>query len=142
MAYLAAVDDSATASPDGLAWFKIAEDNLDTATGQWGVDNMIAGGGWANFTLPACVADGQYLLRVEILALHSAYSQGGAQFYLSCANINVQGGGGAAAPDTVSLPGAYSQTDPSILINIYGATGQPDNDGKAYEGPGPRPITC
>jgi len=48
---------------------------------------MIAGTtdgiGWWDFTVPSCVAAGQYLMRVELIALHSAYSQGGAQFYMS-----------------------------------------------------------
>jgi len=44
---------------------------------------MIAGAGWWSFDLPACVAAGQYLLRVELIALHSAYAQGAAQFYMS-----------------------------------------------------------
>lgn len=32
---------------------------------------------------------GQYLLRVEQIALHVAETYGGAQFYLACAQINV-----------------------------------------------------
>lgn len=36
-----------------------------------------------NFNLPTCIANGDYLLRIETLALHSAYSAGGAQFYTS-----------------------------------------------------------
>lgn len=103
---------------------------------------MIANNGWANFTVPSCIAPGQYLLRVELLALHSAYSQGGAQFYMSCAQINVKGSGTFTPSQTVSLPGAYKATDPGILINIYGSTGAPDMGGKPYTAPGPAPITC
>ena len=43
---------------------------------------MIANGGWVDFQIPSCVAPGQYLLRTEIIALHSASKQGGAQFYI------------------------------------------------------------
>jgi cellulase len=28
---------------------------------------MIAGAGWWNFTMPECIAAGQYLLRVELI---------------------------------------------------------------------------
>ena len=103
---------------------------------------VIANNGWANFTVPTCIAPGQYLLRVELLALHSAYSQGGAQFYMSCAQIKVSGSGTFQPSQTVSLPGAYKATDPGILINIYGSSGSPDMGGKAYVAPGPAPITC
>lgn len=81
--YLAKVDNAGTASTTGLKWFKVAEEGLNTATGQWGVDTMIAGNGWWYFTMPACVAPGNYIMRGELLALHSAYTQGQAQFYMS-----------------------------------------------------------
>jgi len=43
---------------------------------------MIANNGWVDFTLPSCIAAGDYLLRAEIIALHSASKQGEAQFYV------------------------------------------------------------
>ncbi|KAL2020937.1 hypothetical protein VTK56DRAFT_7824 [Thermocarpiscus australiensis] len=142
MAYLAKVDNAATASQSGQNWFKIWQDGFDTNSKQWGVDHMISNNGWVYFNLPQCIAPGQYLLRVEILALHSAYSSGGAQFYTSCAQINISGSGSFTPSQTVSFPGAYQANDPSILINIYGTTGQPDNGGKPYTPPGPAPINC
>lgn len=78
---MAKVSNAATVSPSGLQWFKVAEDGLD-GSGKWAVDRMIANGGWSEFTLPSCVASGQYLVRAEIIALHSASSTGGAQFYM------------------------------------------------------------
>ena len=78
---MAKVDNAATAQPNGLKWFKVAEDGLD-GSGQWGVDRMINSGGWVDFTLPSCIAPGNYLLRHEIIALHSASKQGQAQFYM------------------------------------------------------------
>ena len=54
----------------------------------------------------------RYLVRIEHIALHQAMNQGGAQFYISCAQINVTGGSGSKTPATVSFPGAYSGTDP------------------------------
>lgn len=77
----AKVDNAATASPAGLKWFKVFEDGLD-GSGKWGVDRMIANNGWVDFTLPTCIAAGDYLLRAEIIALHSASKQGEAQFYV------------------------------------------------------------
>lgn len=39
---------------------------------------------------------------------------------ISCAQITVTGGSGTATPSpTMTLPGAYTNTDPGLLINIY-----------------------
>ena len=35
--------------------------------------------------MPTCIAPGHYLMRVEIVALHSASIPGEAQFYMECA---------------------------------------------------------
>ena len=108
----------------------------------WAVDEMIANNGWHYFDMPTCVAPGQYLMRVELLALHSAYSAGGAQFYMECAQIEVTGSGSNAGSNFVSFPGAYPSNDPGIVINIYDNSGNPTNGGRTYPIPGPRPITC
>ncbi|KNG52702.1 glycoside hydrolase family 61 protein [Stemphylium lycopersici] len=80
--YMAKVANAATASPSSqLQWFKVFEDGLD-GSGTWGVDRMISNNGWTEFSMPACVAPGQYLLRAELIALHSAGTTGGAQFYV------------------------------------------------------------
>lgn len=76
------MDNAASAAATGLKWFKIAEDGVDSS-GKWGVDRMIQNQGWQYFTMPQCIAPGNYLMRVELIALHSAYSAGGAQFYVS-----------------------------------------------------------
>ena len=53
------------------------------------------------------------------IALHVAQSVGGAQFYLSCSQITITGGGSGTPGPLVAFPGAYSPTDPGILIDIY-----------------------
>ena len=102
---------------------------------------LIANKGLWSFTMPS-LASGEYLLRGEILALHSAGSLGEAQFYMSCAAIKVTGSGTCSPMDTVSFPGAYSASDPGVKISIYGNTGKPDNGGKAYTIPGPDVAKC
>jgi lytic cellulose monooxygenase (C1-hydroxylating) len=62
--------------------------------------------------------------------------------YMECAQINVTGGGSNKGANFVSFPGAYPANDPGIVINIYGAAGQPDNGGKAYTPPGPSVLQC
>jgi cellulase len=37
---------------------------------------MIANAGWHYFTMPTCVAPSDYLMRVELIALHGAQNQG------------------------------------------------------------------
>jgi len=138
--YLAAVDDAANADASGLEWFKIAESGLNGDS--WAVDAMIAGGGWHDFTLPSCVAPGQYLMRVELIALHSASIQGEAQFYVECAQIEVTGSGTNLGSNHVSFPGAYSATDPGILLSIYDNNGNTNNNGQPYQIPGPAVLQC
>jgi hypothetical protein len=86
-------------------------------------------------TIPACIAPGQYLLRGELIALHGAQNAKGAQFYMECAQINIQGASASKTPSTVSLPGAYSANEKGILYNLY--SGQ-----KTYTAPGPSVFKC
>ncbi len=138
--YLAKVDSAASASTSGQKWFKIAERGLNN--GVWAVDEMIAANGWHYFDMPSCVAPGQYLMRVELLALHSAYSAGGAQFYMECAQIEVTGSGTNSGSNFVSFPGAYPAGDPGIVLSIYDNSGNPTMTGRTYSIPGPDPIVC
>lgn len=88
-----------------------------------------------SFTIPRCIANGDYLFRAEHNALHGASTSGGAQFYISCAQVKVAGGTGAKTPtDLVAFPGAYKATDPGIMVNIYSS--------KTYKPAGPAVFTC
>ncbi|KAH6907002.1 glycoside hydrolase [Coprinopsis sp. MPI-PUGE-AT-0042] len=75
----------------------------------------------ATLSLPSLLlfqAD-KYLVRIENVALHSAQGAGGAQWYISCAQVNVQGGGSGNPGPLVSIPGVYNGREPGIMINIY-----------------------
>ncbi len=65
--------------------------------------------------LPEDLAPGDYLIRHEIIALHLAVSKGGAEFYPSCTQVRVSGDGSGKPQDTVTFPGAYSDSDPGIF---------------------------
>ena len=80
---------------------------------------MCVGDTNVSFTIPAATPSGDYLFRVEHIALHSASTAGGAQFYLSCGQITVTGGGSGTPAPLVAFPGAYKATDPGLLIDIY-----------------------
>jgi hypothetical protein len=72
--------------------------------------------------IPKNLPSGDYLLRIEHIALHQASNAGGAQFYISCAQISVTGGGSGTPGPLVSFPGVYSANDPGIKVNIYGVS--------------------
>jgi len=71
------------------------------------------------FTIPSKTPPGQYLLRIEQIALHTASAVGGAQFYISCAQITVTGSGSGSPSPTIVFPGGYKSNDPGILIDIW-----------------------
>jgi len=133
LAYLAQVPSATQSSVTGLKWFKIYHDGLDSS-GKWGVDRLVSNKGKVSFTIPSCIPAGQYLLRVELIALHGASSYPGAQFYMECAQLQITGGG-STSPATVSFPGAYKGSDPGITINIYQTL-------KSYTIPGPAVFSC
>lgn len=162
MVYLSAVADATTA--DGSdPFFKIGEFGYDPASDTWGTDVLNQNCGQFEVTLPANLAEGDYLVRAEAVALHTAGQPGGAQFYMSCfvswalsfsfsfyfasastllpvffANWHAQQlhvtGGSGATPSGVSFPGAYSANDPGILINIW------TDDLSNYQIPGPAVV--
>ncbi|KAG8944676.1 hypothetical protein FRC04_001640 [Tulasnella sp. 424] len=123
--YLTKVDDASTAKGTTAKWYKIWQNGLITAdatteTYYWATDAMNDNCGKVPFTIPSDIEPGDYLLRAEVIALHVAGSLGGAQHYMSCYQITVTGGGSAnPANGLVAFPGAYSETDPGILFNLY-----------------------
>lgn len=80
---------------------------------------MVAGNAGVQYTIPSCLKAGYYLVRHEIIALHSAYSYPGAQFYPGCHQLNVTGSGATAPTGLVAFPGAYQAADPGITYNAY-----------------------
>uniref|UniRef100_A0A8H8CJS6 lytic cellulose monooxygenase (C4-dehydrogenating) n=1 Tax=Psilocybe cubensis TaxID=181762 RepID=A0A8H8CJS6_PSICU len=102
----------------GNVWFKVHEISAVTNGGRsisFPATNLRD----VTFTIPRSLPSGEYLVRIEHIALHSASSFQGAQFYISCAQINVTGGGNGTPGPLVSFPGAYNGREPGIQINIY-----------------------
>ncbi|KAJ8106863.1 hypothetical protein OPT61_g9260 [Boeremia exigua] len=118
----------ASKAGSSYSWTKLWEDGL--TNGQWAVDKLIAGSytgkpGQHDMTLPN-LAPGDYVLRPEINALHEGNRQGGAQFYMECIHIKVEGSGTAQLPAGVKFPGAYTANDAGVLFDIYaGKTSYP-----------------
>jgi cellulase len=111
----------------GAVWTKLYEDGY--SNGKWGVDRFIANKGAITITLPD-LADGTYLIRPEIIALHEGNRRGGAQFYNGCGQIKIKGGSKSLPRTGTDLTKAYSATHPGVLCNIYYGL-------KSYQIPGP-----
>jgi hypothetical protein len=58
-------------------------------------------------------------VRHEIVTLHSTYNEGGAQFYLGCQQLQIDGAGTKTLEGLVSFPGAYDSKGPGIIFRIY-----------------------
>ncbi|GAA5879566.1 hypothetical protein JCM1840_003319 [Sporobolomyces johnsonii] len=106
----------------GDVWVEIASEAYYDEAGEWAVTKMIANKGRNTVTVPSDLAPGNYLVRFDLLALHSASSAGGAQFYPNCAQIKVTGSGSTALPAGVSIPGFFTESTPGIVWNIYYST--------------------
>ncbi|KAJ3562678.1 hypothetical protein NP233_g9428 [Leucocoprinus birnbaumii] len=107
----------------GANWFKIAE---------WGATfNPFtftdANASQLTTTIPANTPPGEYLVRIEQVALHVA---GAPQWYISCAQIRISGNG-SGNPSKVSIPGYVQPNDPGLTVNIYNPVPT------AYTVPGP-----
>jgi hypothetical protein len=68
------------------------------------------------YNIPRCIPNGEYLLRIQQLAIHNPGSV--PQFYISCAQITVTGGGSANPSPTVKIPGAFKASDPVYTANV------------------------
>jgi len=107
----------------GAVWSKLAESGF--TNGVWATQTMVANGGKHSVTLPASLKAGDYLLRAEIIALHEADTDfvnnpaRGAQFYPSCSQFTVSGGGNAVPNQAFNFIGGYTPTGQGILFSIY-----------------------
>ncbi|KAI5927035.1 lytic polysaccharide monooxygenase [Camillea tinctor] len=84
-------------------------------------------------TIPKCIPSGEYLLRIQSLAIHNPGAV--PQFYIGCGQINVSGGGSTTPSPTVKIPGAFKATDPGYTANIY-------TNFNSYTVPGPAVFRC
>ncbi|KAF9017016.1 glycoside hydrolase family 61 protein [Hymenopellis radicata] len=104
----------------GANWFKV-HCGMGADFNPFGFTDFNLGA--LNTTIPASVPNGEYLLRIEQIGLHVA---GAPQWYISCAQIAITGGG-SANPSKVSIPGYV----PGLTVNIYNPVPT------AYTVPGP-----
>ena len=118
---------STAATYDGSGnWFKIAEwgPTFSGSSSSWTLQQSYAA------TIPRSLPSGNYLLRAEQLAIHNPWPAGIPQFYISCAQITVTGGGSGSPSPTVKIPGHVHESDPGYTVNVY-------NNFNNYTMPGP-----
>ncbi|KAI4627570.1 uncharacterized protein J4E87_004134 [Alternaria ethzedia] len=134
--YLARVPDGKDVKNwdgSGAVWFKIST-TMPTVNAQkqmsWPGQNEYL---TPNTTIPAATPSGDYLLRVEHIALHMAMQANKAQFYLACSQIKIIEGGNGLPSPLVAFPGAYKSNDPGILVDLNKYTSAPET----YQPPGP-----
>ncbi|KAM0326587.1 hypothetical protein ACHAQA_006456 [Verticillium albo-atrum] len=111
-------------------WFKIFEESVCNTSGDFTKDAWCT---WdkdtIEFTIPKDTPDGEYLIRPEHIGVHGAHV-GQAEFYYTCVQVKVTGGGNGTPGPTVKFPGAYKKDDASFNFSIYGGV-------KDYPMPGP-----
>lgn len=135
MTYFAQVPAGQTADKfDGVGaqWFKT--DEAGKKNNKWVQASLMTGATFKT-QIPETLPDGDYLVRHEIIALHNAANKGGVEFYPSCFQIRIKnsnaGNATVTATPTLSFPGAYTATDPGLLVNVFSQAA----DGSEYKFP-------
>ncbi|KAF2688204.1 lytic polysaccharide monooxygenase [Lentithecium fluviatile CBS 122367] len=128
--YLKKVDSAVDDKAAGDGWFKVFDHGYDSSSDQWCTDRLIANKGRLSVKLPKGLQGGYYLARPEVVALHNA-TDGGAQFYMGCAQVFLESSGALIPEETVSIPGYVQAGEPSVKFNIY------VNKNAEYKIPGP-----
>lgn len=114
LAYCAnAANDCTTFNASTASWFKIAQRGLEEGTietGTWFQGRFSRWNGeWSLWEerIPGDLRAGRYLVRHEIISLHSANKP---QFYAECAHLDVRGGGDGMPGEEylVRIPGVWS----------------------------------
>ncbi|KAF5325820.1 hypothetical protein D9611_000033 [Ephemerocybe angulata] len=123
-------DDCSSFSANSAKWFKIDASGYSANDRQWAAAKLIADGASWTSTIPTNLAPGEYLIRNEIVALHSITPQ----FYPSCVQVRVTGSG----------TGRPSSDEEMTMQQVYSGASWPNiylsNDLGSYEVPGPPPA--
>ncbi|KAF2637155.1 glycoside hydrolase [Massarina eburnea CBS 473.64] len=143
LSYLADCNGScANANKETLQWVKIDEvgwlnsSGMAVLGGTWASDVLIANNASWSVKLPERLEVGNYVLRHEIWALHTAEQVNGAQAYPQCVNLRVKRGA-VGDPEGVALGNGtvgsklYGMNDKGIKVDIH-------NNLTGYAIPGPK----
>jgi hypothetical protein len=125
--YMSKAPSTAAAYDGSGDWFKIKEIGPTFSGGQatWNLASTYS------VAIPASLPAGEYLLRIEQLAIHNPYPGGTPQFYVECAQVKVTGSGSGKPSPTTKIPGHVKVTDSGYTANIY-------SNFNSYVVPGPK----
>jgi cellulase len=133
------IGDCTKLASSSLRWSKISQAAI-VSPGVWVTDTLIKNKFRSSTVLPAKLAPGNYVIRHEIIALHAAGSDNGAQFYpqvslhsyiscgwtnstadtvSQCLNLKIGGSGKVAATGGVAGTTLYKRDDAGIKFNLY-----------------------
>ncbi|PKS08391.1 hypothetical protein jhhlp_005335 [Lomentospora prolificans] len=120
---------------EDLEFFKISEVGHVSGSnpGKWGSDLLVENNNSWLVEIPDNVRAGDYVLRHEIIALHTAGQTNGAQAYPQCINLRITGSGNER-PQGVRGTELYSSGDPGIRFDLYRSFSN-------YDIPGPDMIS-
>ncbi|KAJ4317184.1 hypothetical protein N0V84_007488 [Fusarium piperis] len=110
-----------TVDKETLKFFKISEKGLidgSSSPGKYAADELITNSNGWMVKVPENIKPGFYVLRHEIIALHSGGQENGAQNYPQCFNLEVTGSGTEQPEGTLGTQ-LYKADDEGILFNIY-----------------------
>ncbi|KAF3941947.1 Endoglucanase-4 [Dactylella cylindrospora] len=133
---------AASMDGSGPIWFKFNETYPEIGTTPAPIETFK----WPHYNatdvhikIPKCLPSGEYLLRVEHIAIHIAFLEGQHEFFGSCAQLKVTSGGSATiGPNFAEFPGAYKTDDPGLFLNVHEPWVQPQQ----YIVPGPPVWSC
>ncbi|RYP63557.1 hypothetical protein DL771_009219 [Monosporascus sp. 5C6A] len=101
-----------------LRWNKISQGSIVSGT-TWVTDNLIANNFTSSVAIPRNLKAGDYVIRHEIIALHGASNDNGAQAYPQCLNLRITSGGSVSPSGGVPGTSLYKRTDTGIMFNLY-----------------------
>lgn len=105
--------DCATVDKSTLEWIKIDEAGFD---GEWAGKKLMDNDFTWSSKIPSTIAAGNYVVRNEIINLHSGMEPNGAQLYPQCVNVKITGSGTDTPKGTLGV-NLYKPDDAGILFD-------------------------
>src|ERR1700743_616636 len=129
-------------SPNKVKFFKVDAPSYDAATDSWANERAADHNMTHTFTIPSDLKPGTYVVRTELLALHTntpsfAWTPlAGPEFYLGCFNVEVTGTG-TSTPEGMTFPGAYKTGEKGLTFSPSTGPGSGVEKKRKYVTPGP-----
>ncbi|KAJ3719631.1 glycosyl hydrolase family 61-domain-containing protein [Lentinula guzmanii] len=104
-------------------------------SGLWGMARFVQAGSSWNVTIPEGLANGHYIIRQEVGAVHNPWNaqddSSGTQLYIGCVQIEVINGGNTELPKGAKAGSLYATDSAFARYNVY------EDNGKTFVDPGP-----